>query len=127
MSFIGKNIKKIRSVKKISQKEMSAILGVSRASVGSYEEGRAEPKIDTIICIAKHFSITIDALLTREITVNDITNFKMSHDMFPTPPIGDVTEIKQEVKDMDQDLDILTLTQRLAAVEKMLLKLTEGK
>jgi len=127
MSFIGKNIKKIRSVKKISQKEMSAILGVSRASVGSYEEGRAEPKIDTIICIAKHFSITIDALLTREITVNDITNFKMSPDMFPTSPIGAATEIKQEVKDMDQDLDILTLTQRLAAVEKMLLKLTEGK
>ncbi|MBX2846460.1 MAG: helix-turn-helix domain-containing protein [Saprospiraceae bacterium] len=121
MSFIGQNIKKIRTVKKLSQQQMSDILGVSRASVGSYEEGRAEPKIDTIIRIANHFSITIDALLTREISVNDIVNLKMDHTSF----LPELPDVKQEVKDMDQDLDILTLTARLAKVEEMLARLLD--
>src|SRR5690606_21780646 len=38
--------------------------------------GRSEPKIETIIKIANHFSIPIDDLLTKEITVNKLLKFK---------------------------------------------------
>ena len=72
MSVIGKNIKKIRIVKKISQSEFSSLFKVSRASVGSYEEGRAEPRIDTIISIANYFGLSIDALLTKELTYDEL-------------------------------------------------------
>ena len=75
MSFIGKNIKKIRAVKKISQISFSELFNLSRTSVGSYEEGRAEPKIDTIIQIANYFGIAIDLLLTKELTINDLYHF----------------------------------------------------
>ncbi len=75
MSFIGKNIKKIRAVKKVSQISFSELFKLSRTSVGSYEEGRAEPKIDTIIQIANHFGIAIDLLLTKELTINDLYHF----------------------------------------------------
>ncbi len=71
-STIGKNIKIIRSAQKISQSEFSELFGVSRASVGSYEEGRAEPRIDTIISIANRFSLSIDALLTKELTFDEL-------------------------------------------------------
>ena len=86
MSFIGKNIKKIRSVKKISQNSFSELFNLSRTSVGSYEEGRAEPKIDTIIQIANHFGIATDLLLTKELTINDLYHF-------------DVFQIKQKSKE----------------------------
>ena len=72
MSVIGKNIKKIRTAQKISQNEFSELFNVSRASVGSYEEGRAEPRIDTVISIANHFSLSIDTLLTKELTFDEL-------------------------------------------------------
>ncbi|CAN5308059.1 hypothetical protein BH09BAC1_BH09BAC1_22600 [soil metagenome] len=75
MSCIGKNIKKIRTVKKINQADFADLFGLARASVGSYEEGRAEPKIDTIIAIANHFGIAIDLLLKKELTINELYRF----------------------------------------------------
>ena len=52
MTHIGKNIRKIRSVKKLSQQAFADQFGLSRANIGSYEEGRAEPKIAIIMEIA---------------------------------------------------------------------------
>jgi len=75
MSFFGKNIKKIRNVKRLSQSAFADLFQLTRASIGAYEEGRAEAKIDTIIEIAKYFSISVDNLLTKELTINDIYHF----------------------------------------------------
>ena len=72
MSQIGQNIRKIRSAKKLNQTQFAEIFNLTRGSVGAYEEGRAEPKIDTIIQIANYFSLSIDLLLNKEITVNDL-------------------------------------------------------
>lgn len=76
MSFFGKNIKKIRTVKGLSQSAFAELFDLKRATLGAYEEQRSEPKIDTIIKIANYFSIKIDNLLTREITVNELLQFK---------------------------------------------------
>ena len=75
MSFFGKNIKKIRGVKKLSQQAFADIFSLKRATLGAYEEGRSEPKIDTIIKVANYFSISIDNILTKEITVNQLLSF----------------------------------------------------
>ncbi len=75
MSKIGKNIKKIRSVKKMSQADFAQLFHLARPSVGAYEEGRSEPKIDTLIEIAKYFNISTDALLTKELTINELYKF----------------------------------------------------
>jgi transcriptional regulator with XRE-family HTH domain len=77
MSKIGKNIKKIRGVKKINQTDFANLFNISRASIGAYEEGRAEPKIETIIKISDHFKIPVDHLLKQDLQVNDIINFKL--------------------------------------------------
>ena len=76
MSCFGKNIKKIRTVKGLSQAAFSAIFDLKRATLGAYEEGRSEPKIDTIIKVANYFSISIDDILKKEITVNELLQFK---------------------------------------------------
>lgn len=75
MSKIGKNIKKIRTIKKMSQAEFAQLFQLARPSVGAYEEGRSEPKIETLIEIAKYFKISIDALLTKELTINELYKF----------------------------------------------------
>ena len=75
MTQIGKNIKRIRTTKKLSQSQFAEVFNLTRGSVGAYEEGRAEPKIDTIIQIANYFSLSIDLLLNKELTVNDLYHF----------------------------------------------------
>ena len=67
MSFFGKNIKKIRVLNNLSQQEFGKLFELSRASIGSYEEERADPKIDSLIKIAKHFKLNIHDLLTTEL------------------------------------------------------------
>jgi len=76
MSFFGKNIKKIRTVKGLSQAAFAELFDLKRPTLGAYEEHRSEPKIETIIKIANHFSIKIDTLLTNDITVNELLQFK---------------------------------------------------
>lgn len=80
MSLIGKNIKKIRTVKKLSQADFAKLFNLARPSVGAYEEGRAEPKIETVIQIAQHFGLSIDRLLTKEITINQLYHFQLFED-----------------------------------------------
>lgn len=75
MSFFGKNLKKIRKLKSLSQKELADSMGLKRAALGAYEEGRSEPKIDTIIRFANYIGISIDSLLQRELSVNELLNF----------------------------------------------------
>ncbi len=77
LSYIGENIKKIRQVKKISQAQFSILFNLARPSIGAYEEGRSEPKIETIIQIANYFRISIDVLLTRKLTVSEIYSLEL--------------------------------------------------
>jgi transcriptional regulator with XRE-family HTH domain len=77
MSRIGKNIRKIRATKGLSQAAFANLFSITRASIGAYEEERAEPKTDIMLQIANYFSIPIEALLTEELTVNRLTNFNI--------------------------------------------------
>lgn len=72
MSNFGKNLKKIRQAKQISQTKLAELFNLTRASIGAYEESRAEPKIDSVIRIANYFSIPIQDLLCSEMRVSEI-------------------------------------------------------
>jgi transcriptional regulator with XRE-family HTH domain len=77
MSLFGKNIKKIRSVRGLTQAQLADAIDVSRGVISSYEEGRAEPKIETIIKTAEVFNLTIDQLLKANLTVNQLSGFSI--------------------------------------------------
>lgn len=75
MSKIGYNIKKLRNVKNLSQQAFADIFSLTRGNISSYEELRAEPKLESIIKIANYFSIPLEHLLTKQLSVNEILNF----------------------------------------------------
>ena len=85
MSHVGKNIRKIRTVKKLSQAAFAELFGLARPSVGAYEEGRSEPKMETLMQIAQHFGLSVDLLLTKELTVNELYRFDIFKQQAPTP------------------------------------------
>ncbi|QRA44197.1 helix-turn-helix domain-containing protein [Chryseobacterium cucumeris] len=72
MSLFGINIKKIRQVKGLSQKAFADLFALNRGVISSYEEGRAEPKIETILKVANHFNLSLDKLLTEPVHANQL-------------------------------------------------------
>lgn len=73
--MFGKNIKKIRGVKALSQQAFADLFGLKRGTLAAYEEGRSNPRLETVIKIASHFNIEMDELLKTELTVNRLLQF----------------------------------------------------
>lgn len=59
------NLKTLRNEKKISQKAMADILGVSQQTISNYENSEIEPDIDSLARIADYFDTSIDYLVGR--------------------------------------------------------------
>ena len=74
MNLIAKNLKKLRALKGMTQVAFAEHLSITRASVSAYEEGRASPN-DLLIKIANEFKLSVEDLLTRELTVNELLGF----------------------------------------------------
>jgi transcriptional regulator with XRE-family HTH domain len=58
MSNIGENIKKIRIEKGLTQKQLGDLCGMKDSQIRRYENGRANPKYETIEKIAKALNVS---------------------------------------------------------------------
>lgn len=63
--MFGIILKKLRTEKNITQKDLAKYLGVSDRSVGYYETGQRTPPPDIIEKIADYFNVSVDYLLGR--------------------------------------------------------------
>lgn len=92
MAIIANNIRWFRKRQQISQTEFAQIFGITRASVGAYEEGRAEPKVDLLMRFAKHYQISLSEFIEKDHSIsvaeqsipnqnNDLVN-KKDHGVF---------------------------------------------
>ena len=69
-------LNKLRTDGNMSQERFAEVLGVSRQSVQKWESGACVPELDKLIRIAKHFGISLDALiLGRDERFADDINF----------------------------------------------------
>ena len=84
---IGKNIKEYREKNKMTQKEISDILGVEPGTISKYENGTIEPNIESLKKLAETFNITVDELLKNDNEIFDISKI-------------DILSVLKEQKDM---------------------------
>ncbi|NDV66325.1 helix-turn-helix domain-containing protein [Bacteroides sp. 224] len=75
MNKTGKNIKKIRNVKGLSQQAFADLFQLSRGNISSYEELRAEPKIEVLLKIANYFGIPVADLIEKDLSVNELLHY----------------------------------------------------
>ena len=59
-------LKEYRTKSKITQKEIARLLCIPQTTYSSYETGKAEPDIKTLIALAKLFNISLDELLGQQ-------------------------------------------------------------
>lgn len=65
---IGSNMKLLRKQLKKSQEEVAADLGLTRSSYSGYENGIAEPGLDTLVAIGKYYKIPLEELIEKDLT-----------------------------------------------------------
>lgn len=63
---ISENIVRLRHKKKITQEELAAFVGVTKASVSKWETGQSMPDILLLPLLAGYFDVTVDELLGYE-------------------------------------------------------------
>lgn len=61
--FIGKNIKRMRRERELTQEEVAAHLGISFQAISKWERGDGYPDITMLPAIANYFGVTVDELL----------------------------------------------------------------
>jgi phage repressor protein C with HTH and peptisase S24 domain len=66
--LFAQNIKYLRKSKGLTQDQLADKIGVNRAMIGSYEEGRAIPKLSAMRMLAHYFGVSIDGLLNTDIS-----------------------------------------------------------
>lgn len=67
MDIVGRNIKFLRKKDGLTQDDLARKLGVSRYKIGSYEEGRALPKLSLLQFLADYFKISLDTLVNTKL------------------------------------------------------------
>lgn len=66
--YLNKNLKYLReSNSRQSQDSLAQALEITRSAVSSYEDGRAEPKMEVMNRIAVYFNISLDQLLNVDL------------------------------------------------------------
>ncbi|MFD2244698.1 XRE family transcriptional regulator [Pontibacter ruber] len=68
MDMVTSNIRHLRKNAGYTQAQLAEKLEIKRSLVGAYEEGRAEPKLSTLVNIAKLFNISLDELITADLS-----------------------------------------------------------
>ena len=66
------NLKKLRELKNISQRELGRQINVAGTMISRYERGDAEPNIETLIRLADFFNVSVDTLIGHDADLVDL-------------------------------------------------------
>ena len=74
MQILAKRLKELREERRIYQRELAEILGMSFRGYQNYETGQSEPKLAPLIALADYYQVSIDYLVGR----TDVPDFHTS-------------------------------------------------
>lgn len=124
--YIGKNIRFLRVKNDVTQDKIGEWIGKSGKTIGSYENGGAEPNITALSIFSKKFGLTVDSLLFQDLEFSDLS--ENTGELNEPPPQykpekkaineGDLNEKRYELL----LIEIEALRKRLEMVEQELKK-----
>ena len=63
--MVGERLRNLRKDRKLTQEEISKLLGIAQTTYAGYENNRHIPDLDTLIKIADLFKVSLDYLAGR--------------------------------------------------------------
>jgi transcriptional regulator with XRE-family HTH domain len=101
--YLSKNLRHLRRKNnRQTQEELADSLGLTRSVISSYEDGRAEPSVNTLIRMSEYFNVSIDSLTNLDLANVDekqvqhqkeiqkytsAVNLKINHVMIDQPRV----------------------------------------
>ena len=85
--IFGKNIKLLRKRRGRTQDDIAVALNMKRSTLSGYENGIAEPGIEALLALSKYFKISVDTLLSVDLsTLRESELYQLEHgyDIFIT-------------------------------------------
>lgn len=77
--MINKNLKYLRSKKKLSQQELAEAMGIPRTTLGDYERGKTEPNLEMLVKLSDYFDVKVDELIRSNISHLDYEILRNKH------------------------------------------------
>ncbi len=83
--MFGTNLKRLREDSRLSQEQLADVIGVSKSTIGMYEQGKRMPNTNTILKdIASYFGVSIDYLVGFQsdnlpLSDEDFSRFGLRH------------------------------------------------
>lgn len=93
---LARNLKFLRSMLGLSQKGLADELGINRNKIASYESRNIEPSLSLIVKISAYFKISIDDLLTEEVTQE---NYNLLMNNYLNKAIQQREERRRDIKE----------------------------
>lgn len=69
LAALSRNIRTLRSYKKLSQGDLAEKVGISRQHLSQIEAGRTSPSLEVTEAIAKHLKISVSSLFETHFTL----------------------------------------------------------
>lgn len=98
----GERLRKLRSQKKLSQKEFGKIFSLAESTISGYENGSRTPDIELIAKFADFFGVSIDYLYGRTDNPHETIDSKEGRNLFFFDMDGlteqEIEEIKKHIE-----------------------------
>ena len=73
---LGDNLRNLRELKGLTQKQMSEILDISKSNISKYESNDVEPNIEILKQYANYFNVSIDVMLGLKEPRTDLKDYR---------------------------------------------------
>ncbi|MCC0671629.1 helix-turn-helix domain-containing protein [Clostridioides sp. ES-S-0145-01] len=77
-TILSKNLKDLRTKKGLTQEQVAKDLMITKVSIGRYENGTREPKIETLESLSNYYNVSVDYLLGKTSIENHTTTDEIS-------------------------------------------------
>ncbi len=105
---IGEKIKKLRTEKKLSQKDLALKIGVTQQNVAYFESKGNTITIENAFKIATALEVSIKSLLFDDIDYTDVPNSKEVENLLIAKD-KEIADLNSKIFVRDKDIEILTL------------------
>ncbi len=115
MEHFGLNIKLLRKRRGRTQDDVAHALGLKRSTLSGYENGVAQPGLETLVSFSRYFNVSIDTLVKTDLAAlqeSQLSQLERGHDVYLT---GGELRVLATTVDRDNEENIEMVSEKARA------------
>ena len=105
---ISRVLKRLRSLEKITQKDLAQELNLERGNIAKYENAITIPPLDVLVAIVEHFDVSLDYLVFGESSSTSSDSLREKELMADTLVyMSKMLDLERELKEARKEVEML--------------------